>query len=157
MKANDSRQTALVPSLEEFQRSHFLLEALVALLPQQTQKELVHLLETLSKGHLSEEASDSLQQRALKIVSQICKQPQIPEQAPAETGPKNYQKRMGDRRERERRQQPANSGKPWTAQQEQILISLAEQNIPVRRIALRLGRTSTAVQSKAKEMQLSLN
>lgn len=150
-------QQTPVPSLEEFQRSHHILEALIALLPPNTRKELVNLLQTLSEGNVPQELSESMRRRALEIVSGICKPNPVQEQIPAETAPRGYQKRLGERRQRDRRQQPVNSGKPWTTQQEQVLRKLAEQNTPIRRIALRLGRTSTAVQTKAREINLPLN
>ncbi|MGH8685988.1 MAG: hypothetical protein ACREUM_11620 [Nitrosospira sp.] len=157
MKAVELKQQIPNPSLEEFQRSHHLLEAFITLLPPHAQAELVNLLQTLSESQISPESANSMRQRALQIVAGICKPNQPQEQAPVETTPREYQKRVGERRQRDRREQPANSGKPWTTQQEQILRSLAEQNTPIRRIALRLGRTSTAVQSKAKEINLPLN
>jgi hypothetical protein len=52
--------------------------------------------------------------------------------------------------------QPLNSGKPWTAQQAQDLKHLAAQNTPTRIIGLKLGRTPTAIQSKASGIGLSL-
>lgn len=152
-----TKQEIPVPSLEEFQRSHHILEALIALLPSNTRKELVNLLQTLSEGNVSQELSDSMRRRALEIVSGICKPNPAQEQIPAETVPREHQKRLGERRQRDRRLQPVNSGKPWTTQQEQILRKLAEQNTPIRRIALRLGRTSTAIQTKAREINLPLN
>ena len=144
-------------SLEELQRSHYILEALMAGLSPHTRKELVGLLQILSEGVASRESSDSIRQRALQIISGICKPNQIQERAPVKTASREHQLRVGDRRQRDRRQQSTNSGKPWTTQQEQILRSLAEQNIPIRRIALKLGRTSTAVQSKARDINVSLN
>lgn len=144
-------------SLEELQRSHYIFEALMAGLSPHTRKELVGLLQILSEGVASRESSDSIRQRALQIISGICKPNQIQERAPVKTAPREHQLRVGDRRQRDRRQQSTNSGKPWTTQQEQILRSLAEQNIPIRRIALKLGRTSTAVQSKARDINVSLN
>lgn len=156
MKAVELKQQISDPSLEEFQRSHHLLEAFITLLPSHSQTELVNLLQTLSEGHISPESANSMRQRALQIVSGICKPNQAQERVPVETTPREYQKRSGERRQSDRRQQPVNSGKPWTTQQEQVLRSLAEQNTPIRRIALKLGRTSTAVQSKAKEINLPL-
>ncbi|MEO7559023.1 MAG: hypothetical protein ABIT23_02060, partial [Nitrosospira sp.] len=144
-------------SLEELQRSHYIFEALMAGLSPHTRKELVGLLQILSEGVASRESSDSIRQRALQIISGICKPNQIQERAPVKTAPREHQLRVGDRRQRDRRQQSTNCGKPWTTQQEQILRSLAEQNIPIRRIALKLGRTSTAVQSKARDINVSLN
>lgn len=42
-----------------------------------------------------------------------------------------------------------NSGKPWSPAQVQQLKSLAAGNTPTRVIGLKMGRTPTAVQSKA--------
>ncbi len=42
-----------------------------------------------------------------------------------------------------------NSGKPWSPAQVQQLKTLAEGNTPTRLIGLKMGRTPTAVQSKA--------
>ena len=157
MKIAELKQQISRHSLEELQRSHFILEALMAGLSPHTRKELVSLLQILSEGAAPRESSDTIQKKALQIVSGICKPNQIPEQAHVRTTPREYQQRSGERRQHDRRQQSANSGKPWTTQQEQILRNLAEQNIPARRIASKLGRTSTAIQSKAKEMNVSLN
>ena len=52
---------------------------------------------------------------------------------------------------------PRNSGKPWTAEQIATLQTLARLNVPVRRIGLKLGRSSAAVLAKAKEMHLPLD
>ncbi len=42
-----------------------------------------------------------------------------------------------------------NSGKPWSPAQVQQLKTLAAGNTPTRIIGLKMGRTPTAVQSKA--------
>ena len=52
--------------------------------------------------------------------------------------------------------QPTNSGKPWTTQQAQELKHLAAQNTPTRVIGLKLGRSPSAIQSKASDIGLSL-
>lgn len=49
-----------------------------------------------------------------------------------------------------------NSGKPWTASQEQQLKTLAKQNTPTRVIGLKLGRTENSIRSKASENNISL-
>lgn len=157
MKVIELDQQQSEHSLEELERSHSILEALMAGLPSHARKELIGLLQILSEGAESQEPADSIRLRALQIVSGICKPHQIQEQTPVRTLPREHQQRLGERRQRDRRQQSANSGKPWTIQQEQILRNLAEQHIPVRRIALKLGRTSTAVQSKAREINIPLN
>ena len=49
-----------------------------------------------------------------------------------------------------------NTGNAWTPADIQALRSLAAQNTPTRVIALKLGRTEDAVQSKASELGISL-
>lgn len=49
-----------------------------------------------------------------------------------------------------------NSGKPWTSQEVNKLEKLAKGNTPTRIIALDLGRTPSAVQSKASTEGISL-
>lgn len=49
-----------------------------------------------------------------------------------------------------------NTGKPWTAKDEQQLGALARQNTPTRVIGLKLGRTEDAVRTKASELEVSL-
>lgn len=144
-------------SLEELERSHYILDALMSGLSPSVRKELIGLLQILSQGAESQESSDSIHQRALQIVSGICKPHQDSKQTPVKILLQEHQQKLGERRQHDRRQQSPNSGKPWTTQQEQILRNLAEQNIPARRIALKLGRTSTAVQSKAREINIPLN
>ncbi|MEO7320810.1 MAG: hypothetical protein ABIW02_04135 [Nitrosospira sp.] len=61
------------PSLKELQQSHHILEALISTLPTQTKKELVDLLQTLAKSDESQETNNAVHQRALQIVSDICK------------------------------------------------------------------------------------
>ena len=50
-----------------------------------------------------------------------------------------------------------NSGKPWTPAQVTQLRELARGNTPTRVIGLKLGRTPTAVASKASQRGISLN
>jgi hypothetical protein len=52
--------------------------------------------------------------------------------------------------------QPENHGKPWTKEQVKELKELAKQNTPTRVMALKLGRTSDAVEAKASEIRQSL-
>jgi len=52
--------------------------------------------------------------------------------------------------------QPANTGKPWTTAQVRELKQLAKENTPTRVIGLKLGRSETAVYSKAKNEGISL-
>lgn len=49
-----------------------------------------------------------------------------------------------------------NSGKQWTPTQVQQLKSLAAGNTPTRVIGLKMGRTESAVQSKATAERISL-
>jgi len=49
-----------------------------------------------------------------------------------------------------------NNGKPWTASDISQLRKLAKGNTPTRVIGLKLGRTESAVQSKASELGISL-
>lgn len=51
---------------------------------------------------------------------------------------------------------PKNSGKAWTPAQNQQLEKLADGNTPTRIIALKLGRTPSAVQSQASNLGKSL-
>lgn len=51
---------------------------------------------------------------------------------------------------------PANQGKQWTSAQETQLKLLAKGNTPTPLIGYKLGRTPTAVQSKAQELGISL-
>jgi hypothetical protein len=51
---------------------------------------------------------------------------------------------------------PPNGGKPWTAAQVSQLTKEASQNTPTRVIALHLGRTPDAVQTKASDAKVSL-
>ncbi len=54
------------------------------------------------------------------------------------------------------RKLPPNHRKGWTSQDEHRLEQLADQNTPTRIIALKLGRTAAAVQTKASEERVSL-
>ena len=69
----ESNKQISEPSLDELQRSHEILEALIATLPSRTRKELVDLLQTLSEEGASKETTEAVHQRALQIVSDICK------------------------------------------------------------------------------------
>ncbi len=50
----------------------------------------------------------------------------------------------------------SNSGKQWTSQDIKKLNDLSQGNTPTRLIALKLGRTESAVRSKANEKDISL-
>jgi hypothetical protein len=49
-----------------------------------------------------------------------------------------------------------NTGKEWTKDDDKQLKELAKQNTPTRVIGLKLGRTETAVRSKAASAGVSL-
>lgn len=49
-----------------------------------------------------------------------------------------------------------NAGKQWTASEEKQLKTLAQNNTPTRVIGLKLGRTSSGIQNKASELDVSL-
>lgn len=49
-----------------------------------------------------------------------------------------------------------NSGKRWTKADEQKLKKLAKENTPTRVIGLKMGRTASAIQNKASELNQSL-
>lgn len=86
------------PSLEQLQRSHQLLEALVAALPAHTRKELAGLLQTLATGDVSVESLNLVHQKALQIVSDICKPAGTKEDASQGHGNEGTERRQGERR-----------------------------------------------------------
>ncbi|GAB1720266.1 MAG: hypothetical protein NTAFB09_19970 [Nitrosospira sp.] len=105
MKPNEDRAISeagkvLEPPLEQLQQSHQLLEALVAALPPHTRKELASLLQTLAAGDTSSKSLDSVHQKALQIVSNICKPTGSQEDANQESGKGNTERRQGDRRQK---------------------------------------------------------
>jgi hypothetical protein len=51
---------------------------------------------------------------------------------------------------------PSHHRQQWTSAQERELRRLADGNTPTRVIGIRLGRTPTAVQNKASELDVSL-
>lgn len=97
----ESNQEPSSPSLEELQRSHHILEALIAVLPPHSKEELVDLLQTLARGDGSQEAMQSVHQRALQIVSDACKPNPLQEEIPSP----EFGHETGERRQRDRRQQ----------------------------------------------------
>jgi hypothetical protein len=141
--------------LEEYTRSQGILETLVAALPADTRAEFVGLLETLSKSAPSRDRRSYDRRRALEIVKEICR----PEDLIKHTVLPHYDpdRRIGERRQLDRRKAARNAGKPWTAEQIVALQTLVGQNVPVRRIGLKLGRTSAAILAKAKEINLPLD
>lgn len=140
--------------LEEYRRSQDILEALVGALPTDTRAEFVELLEALSEASPSGDRRSSDRRRALQIVKEVCRA----EEPTNEPGQPQYEdRRLGERRQLDRRKMARNSGKPWTAEQIATLQTLVRLNVPVRRIGLKLGRSSAAVLAKAKEMHLPLD
>jgi len=124
-------------------------------LPTETRAEFVELLEALSEASPSGDRRSSDRRRALQIVREACRA----EEPAHESGQQQYghDRRVGERRQLDRRKMARNSGKPWTAEQIATLQTLARLNVPVRRIGLKLGRSSAAVLAKAKEMHLPLD
>jgi hypothetical protein len=51
---------------------------------------------------------------------------------------------------------PLNQGKPWTNEDVSELDMLAQQNMPSRLIAMKMGRTLEAIYRKAKQKGISL-
>ncbi|MEO6824082.1 MAG: hypothetical protein ABI167_05035 [Nitrosospira sp.] len=94
----ESNKQVPEPSLDELQRSHQILEALIATLPSRTRKELVDLLQTLSEKGTSQEATGAVHQRALQIVSDICKP-----NGPQEIESQGSVQKKGERRRLDRR------------------------------------------------------
>ena len=134
----------------ELRRSHSILEGVMALLSPGARQELSAILEILAVDGNSQELH-SVRQQALQLVTEVCRQ-----DIPDETTQYGSERRTGDRRQRDRRQHSRNHGSPWSTEDIRILQALAEQNVPVRRIALKLGRASVAVESKAKEIGVPL-
>jgi hypothetical protein len=103
-KAKSDKETAELnqqvsgPSLDELQRSHQILEALIATLPARTRKELVDLLQALSEESASQETTEAVHQRALQIVSDICKP-----NGPQEIEGQGSVQKEGERRRLDRR------------------------------------------------------
>ncbi len=146
------------PGLDELRQSHLMLLALITLVAAETRDEFVKLLRTLAKYPKAAGESQELQghdrQRVLQIVSDAGKKA-ISDGEIARVEP---ERRMEERRKGDRRQQQLNNyGRPWTPEQIETLQTLARRNTPIRRIALKLGRTSTAIQLKAKEIDLPLS
>lgn len=139
--------------LEEIKRSHHVLQKLIAALPVDTRTEFIGLLRVLAEGDESHDSFPSAQEKAHRIVADLCRENQGNEKSE----PYESERRAGDRRKQNRRQAAGNSHKLWTAEQMQTLQSLVEQKVPILRIARKLGRTSAAIESKAKEIKLPLS
>ncbi|MDQ3185136.1 MAG: hypothetical protein M3Q16_01475 [Pseudomonadota bacterium] len=95
----ESNQQASGPSLEELQQSHQILETLMAVLPPHSKEELVDLLQTLAQSGGSQGTIGSVHQRALQIVSDICKP-----NPPQEIASPQHGHEVEERRQRDRRQ-----------------------------------------------------
>lgn len=141
--------------LEESRRSQDILQAFIGSLPTDTRAELVELLEALSEASPAGDRRSSDRRRALQIVKEVCRA----EEPVDETRRPQYEpdRRVGERRQLDRRKAARNSGKPWSPEQVAALQTLVRQNVPVRRIGLKLGRSSAAILAKAKEMHLPLD
>ncbi|MEO9061098.1 MAG: hypothetical protein ABI270_03530 [Nitrosospira sp.] len=153
-EAIESNKQVLTLTLDELRRSHSILENVMAWLPLDTRKEFVELLRILAGHGESQESFDLVRQKALQLIIEACMQDHVykkitykPEQITHKP-----ERRAGERRQFDRRQQARNFGKPWTVEQVKILQTLIGQNIPTRQIALKLGRTSTAIQLKTREL-----
>jgi hypothetical protein len=125
-------------------------------MPVESRAEFVELLKALVKDEESSEASQAFagfDRRILQIVSGAHRR----SVSNSQTMLCEPERRMGERRQGDRRQPVNNTGKPWTPEQIETLRALVAQNTPIRRIALKLGRTSTAIQLKAKEIDVPLS
>jgi len=144
--------------LKELRQSHRALQGLIALIPVENRDEFLELLQILDKKEKDvgepQELSSANHGRILEIAARADRTTILDTENNAGYGP---ERRTGERRRGDRRQPVNNYGKPWTPEQIETLRTLAIQNTPIRRIALRLGRTSTAIQLKAKEIDLPLN
>jgi len=146
-EAIESNKQVLTLTLDKLKRSHSILENVMAWLPVDTRKEFVELLRILAGHGESQESLDLVRQKALQLITDACTQDHIYKKITYKP-----ERRVGERRQLDRRQQARNYGKPWTAEQIKILQTLIGQNIPIRQIARKLGRTSTAIQLKTKEL-----
>ena len=113
--------------LEEYRRSQDILEALVGALPTDTRAEFVELLEALSEASPSGDRRSSDRRRALQIVKEVCRA----EELINEHGEPQYEhdRRVGERRQLDRRKIARNSGKPWTSEQIATLQTLVRLNV----------------------------
>lgn len=154
-KLTQASEQAPDPLFEELEQSYYLIKTVMKSLAPEDRKELVELLRILAEGSGSQEKPPVLRKKALQIVTAICRYDQ-PKLAQIEPERRVVERRQADRRQGNRRLQAHHYGSPWTAEQIRTLRILANQKIPLRRIAARLGRTSTAVESKAKELDIRL-
>ncbi|MGH8761627.1 MAG: hypothetical protein ACREUR_00145 [Nitrosospira sp.] len=95
----ESSQQVSSRAFEELQRSQHLLESLIAALPPHGKKELADLLQTLARGEESQEKINSVRQRALQIVSDICK-PNPSQEIAGPYAPGTEERRQYDRRQK---------------------------------------------------------
>lgn len=138
--------------LDEFRQSHYLLETFIAALPTNARKEFMELLQILAGDNELQKSPSSIRQKALRIITRLYTE----DYPPKEIVQYESERRARERRQHDRRKQVRNSGDPWTANQIKILRTLADQSIPIKRIAKKLGRTTTAIESKARKINLLL-
>jgi hypothetical protein len=137
---------------EELKRSYEILKTVLSSLPSERQIKLIELLQAIAEDRIPRDTLSPSREKALQIVDAACKDDRTPpDLLRHESERRSRERRQGDRREYAR-----NFGSPWFAEHIRILEIMASQNIPLRRIALRLGRTSAAVESKAKELNIPL-
>jgi hypothetical protein len=151
------KQSNEIPGLEELRQSHRILQALIALIPMENRDEFLKLLLVLDKKGQNMGGPQDLPSTDRRRILQMVPGNDSTASLDNEAGGYGPERRMGDRRKGDRRQPVNNFGKPWTPEQIETLRTLAIQNTPIRRIALKLGRTTTAIHLKAKEIGLPLN
>lgn len=137
---------------EELKRSYEILKTVLSSLPLEKQRNLIELLQIVAENHVSQDSLSPSREKALQIVDTVCKN----DGTPSDQWRHESERRSRERRQGDRRTYAHNFGSPWFAEHIRILQIMASQNIPLRRIALRLGRTSAAVESKAKELGIPL-
>lgn len=138
---------------EELERSYKILKSVLHSLSPEKQRELIELLQTISEDRVSQETSSSPRKKALSIMDGVCKDDRTPSKLPLH----EPERRIRERRQADWRQHAHNFGNRWSAEHIRILEIMANQNIPLRRMALRLGRTSAAVELKARELNIPLS
>ncbi|MBA4142636.1 MAG: hypothetical protein H0X43_06435 [Nitrosospira sp.] len=142
--------------LDELKQSHLVLQKLIAALPPDIRPEFIELLRILAEGDEAHGSFPSALKKVGQIVTELCRQDQANNKSlPQE--PEEPERRAGERRNQYGWQGACNAHTVWTTEQIGTLRNLAEQNMPIRRIARRLGRTSAAIESKAKEFNVRLN
>ncbi|SEN56868.1 hypothetical protein SAMN05216404_105163 [Nitrosospira multiformis] len=154
-KEQDSNISNL--SDEEFQQSCQILTKVLATLPSKRQRELFGLLQILVEDGTSQKQQSSVRPIAEKIVATVCRDDHSSRPLPYQPERRISDRRRNDRRQSDQGKRLCNAGTPWTSEDIQILEIMAKQGIPHRRIALKLGRTSTAVEAKAKTLNIPLS